>query len=98
MAEWRQPPRKPIAIALELLEKGVLPGLPPLVKLERDDNGQIVASSNMTILNLFLIWFGPMREDRLAIRILIVQVLCGVLGLLIRHQFARVVFGMDNRV
>ena len=98
MAEWRQPPRKPIAMGLELLEKGVLPGFPPLINLERDDKGQIVKSSNLTILNLFLIWFGPMREDRLAIRILIVQILCGVMGLLIRHQFARVVFGMDNRV
>ena len=75
----------------------VIPGV-PLVALETNSRGEIVESSNLTILNLFLVWLGPMREDRLAIRILAVQGVCGVLGLLVRHKLALLVFERDNRV
>jgi UDP-N-acetylglucosamine--dolichyl-phosphate N-acetylglucosaminephosphotransferase len=61
------------------------------------DTNRISTTSNLTILNLWLVWFGPMREDRLAWQILSVQMLCGLLGLFVRHTMALWLFGIDNR-
>ena len=68
-----------------------------LLRIEQNSQGEIVESTNFTILNLWLVWFGPMREDRLAMGILALQGLCGVLGLFIRHKMALWVFQQDNR-
>ena len=57
---------------------------------------QVTEISNLTILNLWLVWFGPMREDRLARGLLLAQLACGLLGLLIRHRLALYVFTEDN--
>lgn len=56
----------------------------------------MVESTNFTLLNLWLVWFGPKREDRLAIEILIMQVLVGLFGLFVRHNFALLIFESDN--
>lgn len=69
----------------------------PLLKVVKDGEGRIVKSTNLTILNLWLVWFGPRREDRLAIELLLMQALCGLLGLFIRHELALWVFRQDNR-
>ena len=61
------------------------------------ETNRISTTSNLTILNLWLVWFGPMREDRLAWQILSMQMLCGVLGLFVRHTMALWLFGIDNR-
>ena len=91
--QWQQPPSPPVALTLKILA-----GLPiPLVIVERNSKGEIVESSNLTILNLWLVWFGPMREDKLAVGILVFQVLCGLSGLLVRHKLALLVFRQDNR-
>ena len=58
---------------------------------------RISATSNLTIINLWLVWRGPMREDRLTRELLIMQTCCGLLGLFIRHTMALLIFGMDNR-
>jgi len=42
------------------------------------------------------VWFGPMREDKVAMGIAALQVVCGVVGLLIRHKAALLVFPSDN--
>ena len=90
---WQKPPSWVVALLLSLLEN-----LPiPLIKLERNNRGEIIKSTNFTILNLWLVWFGPLREDRLTIGILIMQTSCGVLGLFIRHELALWVFKQDNR-
>ena len=57
---------------------------------------QVIEVSNLTILNLWLVWFGPMREDRLARGLLLVQLACGLFGLFIRHRLALYVFTEDN--
>jgi len=90
---WAQPPSRSRALLLMLLEKFPV----PLVKVARNSKGDIVESTNLTILNLWLVWFGPMREDRLAIQLLVMQSLCGVLGLFVRHELALWVFRQDNR-
>jgi UDP-N-acetylglucosamine--dolichyl-phosphate N-acetylglucosaminephosphotransferase len=67
-----------------------------LLDVEVDAKGQVVSSSNFTLINLWLVWFGPMREDRLALGLLAFQFLIGALGLFIRHRMALLVFSADN--
>lgn len=68
-----------------------------LLDAETDDKGRVTSTTNFTILNLWLVWRGPKREDRLAIEILAMQVVVGLMGLLVRHKLALLVFSLDNR-
>lgn len=89
-AEFPQPPKWYVVLVLTALEKV------GLVQVWRSSDGLITECSNLTILNLWIVWFGPMREDKVAMGILVVQCLCGVAGLLIRHKAALLVFSSDN--
>ena len=91
VTEWKYPPSPLVARALHLLHRL------HLLRVKMNEDGQIVESSNFTILNLWLVWFGPLREDWLAIQILLMQTVCGLLGLVIRHKLALWVFSQDNR-
>ena len=91
VTQWQRPPRKPVALFLDSLHAL------HLLHVEKNDRGEIVESTNFTILNLWLVWMGPLREDSLAIQILITQFGCGILGLVIRHKLALWVFREDNR-
>ncbi|KAL2120409.1 hypothetical protein VTJ04DRAFT_4436 [Mycothermus thermophilus] len=68
------------------------------VVTETDEEGRerIVETSNFTILNLWLVWRGPMKESRLTLEITGLQVVMGVLGLVVRHRLALLVFSQDN--
>jgi len=68
-----------------------------LLRIKDDGKGRVVESTNFTILNLWLVWRGPLREDRLAMEILVMQSLIGVLGLIARHRLALLLFTVDNR-
>lgn len=59
--------------------------------------GRIISTSNLTILNLYLVHRGPLREDQLNRELLFLQTICGLCGLFIRHKLALFLFGMDNR-
>ncbi|ORY64906.1 glycosyl transferase family 4-domain-containing protein [Pseudomassariella vexata] len=61
-----------------------------------NDTGRILETSNFTILNLWLVWRGPLREDRLAWEITAMQTAVGLFGLFIRHRLALLVFREDN--
>jgi len=89
-AQFDKPPSKPVTIVLKLLEKL------RLVKLWTNAQGEPVEVSNLTILNLWIVTFGPMREDRLTMGIMVVHVVAGVIGLLVRHRLALLVFSQDN--
>ena len=93
VTSWQQPPTGFVALFLNLLESFPV----PLLEVRRNAKGEIVESTNFTILNLWLVWFGPLREDRLAIGLLSMQMLCGVAGLFARHKLALLVFRQDNR-
>jgi UDP-N-acetylglucosamine--dolichyl-phosphate N-acetylglucosaminephosphotransferase len=67
-----------------------------LIKLERDENNKIVKFSNMTIINLFLVWFGPLREDVLCAVIMAAQLAVGVAMIVVRHTLGPWIFGYDN--
>ena len=92
MTEWQRPPKAIIAVALKLLHRL------HLVRLVTNEDGLILETSNFTILNLWLVWFGPRREDRLAIEILAMQTVCGLFGLFVRHRLALWVFDADNLI
>ncbi|RYP35691.1 hypothetical protein DL768_010971 [Monosporascus sp. mg162] len=62
----------------------------------KEEQGLVRESSNFTILNLWLVWRGPMREDRLATEITLMQLVLGLLGLVVRHKLALLIFREDN--
>ena len=90
-AQWQHPPSQLVHRILTLLKRL------QLLQIEFNGNGDIVESSNFTILNLWLVCFGPMREDRLAIGLLAFQTICGIFGLFTRHTLALWIFKQDNR-
>lgn len=87
---FERPLRAPIQIVMKLMHKL------RLLDIKTDEREQITESSNFTIINLWLVWFGPMREDRLAMGLLAFQMMCGLLGLVIRHRLALLIFTVDN--
>lgn len=89
-ATFQRPLARPVEAAMKLLHKL------RLSDIKTDKEGRVVESSNFTLLNLWLVWFGPMREDRLALGISAFQVACGLLGLFIRHRLALLIFTQDN--
>jgi UDP-N-acetylglucosamine--dolichyl-phosphate N-acetylglucosaminephosphotransferase len=88
--EFTKPLRRPIAESLKVLHRL------RMLDVEIDAKGQVVSSSNFTLINLWLVWFGPMREDRLAMGLLAFQFAVGVLGLFVRHRMALLIFTADN--
>nr|CAG4643268.1 EOG090X07N9 [Ilyocryptus agilis] len=87
--EERQP-KAPIAWGLKLLDKL------KLLRVTLDEEGRFVETSNFTILNLWLVWRGPLREDRLAKEITAMQTVLGLFGLFVRHGLALLIFKEDN--
>ncbi|KAI0159135.1 putative UDP-N-acetylglucosamine:dolichyl phosphate N-acetylglucosamine-1-phosphate transferase [Pestalotiopsis sp. NC0098] len=91
-ADFNKQPRPPVAAVIRLLGK-----LRLLRVVEDDeDTGKILETTNFTILNLWLVWRGPLREDRLAWEITAMQVAVGLFGLFVRHRLALLVFREDN--
>jgi len=87
-----RPPGKLLTIAFLALEKI------RLIQVTVDPKtNQITSTSNLTILNLWLVWRGPMREDRLTRELLLIQTVCGLCGLFVRHTMALLIFSEDNR-
>ena len=69
-----------------------------LLRVQVDEKtGRVTETSNLTILNLWLVWRGPLREDRLALEILGMQTVVGLVGLWARHSLALLLFTADNR-
>ncbi|KAL2153045.1 hypothetical protein VTH82DRAFT_4200 [Thermothelomyces myriococcoides] len=89
-SEDRQPRFRIIDWGLRLL------GRLRLLKVVVDEEGRLVETSNFTLLNLWLVWRGPLREDRLATEITALQAVLGLIGLFVRHSLARLVFREDN--
>ncbi|KAI5288532.1 tunicamycin resistance protein [Ascosphaera acerosa] len=90
------PPRWHVDAALQLLHHL------RVVRITRGESrdgkhAPIVECTNLTLLNAWLVMFGPAREDALATRITLLQAACGVVALLVRHKMALWVFAEDNR-
>ncbi|WQF83576.1 Putative glycosyl transferase, family 4 [Colletotrichum destructivum] len=92
VTSW-SPERQPhplVARALHLLARL------RLLKVTTDDKGRFVETSNFTLLNLWLVWRGPLREDRLAWEVTFLQLFVGLFGLFVRHRLALLIFKEDN--
>ncbi|CCU83165.1 unnamed protein product [Blumeria hordei] len=90
VVKWERPSSVPITILVKFLHNF------HLVHITTDVNGVITESSNFTLLNLWLFWFGPKREDKLTREIIILQGLIGLIGLFVRHNCALLIFESDN--
>ncbi|KAL1992114.1 hypothetical protein VTN49DRAFT_4146 [Thermomyces lanuginosus] len=90
VTEWKQPPARPIHFVLTTLARLRLVGI------KTNDRGEIVESTNLTLLNLWLLWFGPMKEEQLALHMVLLQIVCGLVALFVRHRMALLVFPADN--
>lgn len=66
-----------------------------LIHLEYE-NDKMVSCTNMTLINLVLVWMGPMREDKLCNTILQLQFIIGILAIIARHTLGALLFGHDN--
>lgn len=88
-------PRPPSTIQRVILTVAELLGIVRLVRL---DNHQIISSTNFTLISMILVRFGQMREDYLAICVMAIQAFFGVIGFLIRHKLALLIFTDDNRL
>jgi UDP-N-acetylglucosamine--dolichyl-phosphate N-acetylglucosaminephosphotransferase len=62
-----------------------------IIKKPTNENPSMICT-NLTLLSLLLNWFGPMREDRLALLLMLVQFISCSFGLLIRHFISKFVF------
>jgi UDP-N-acetylglucosamine--dolichyl-phosphate N-acetylglucosaminephosphotransferase len=91
VTEWPVPPSPLVQTALRTLHRLKLVGI------RTNKQGEIIESTNLTLLNLWILWFGPMKEDRLASQIVLLQAVLGLLALFVRHRMALLVFPTDNR-
>ncbi|KAL6860265.1 tunicamycin resistance protein [Amphichorda felina] len=88
------PDRQPQPLAAHLLR--LLARL-RLLKVTLDPkDGTFTETSNFTLLNLWLVWRGPLRENRLAWEVTMLQLVIGLFGLFARHKLALLVFKEDN--
>lgn len=93
VTSWEAAQPKPvIAIFLHLLHRL------RLLRVTTNEEGVITESTNFTLLNLWLVWFGPKREDRLATELMALQGVLGLFGLFVRHNFALLIFEVDNNM
>ena len=94
VTEWppERPPSKTLTAIFHLLAKFRLLA----ITIDPETN-RIATTSNLTILNLWLVWRGPLREDRLAKELLLMQTAVGLAGLFVRHTMALMIFDLDNR-
>lgn len=87
---WARPPNKLQSLLVSTLEALGMMGV------TRNAEGQVMETTNMTILNLWLVWRGPLREDRLANELVVMQTVLGLAGLFVRHKAALLIFTADN--
>lgn len=86
----QHPPNKQVVMLLKTL------AFFRLIVITVDENGELVDCNNMTLINFFLIWYGPMREDTLCYTICAFQLVVGLLSLCLRHAIGALIFGHDN--
>lgn len=88
------PPEKPlrpqVGEVLKILHKL------HLLSIEVDETDRVTSTTNFTIINLWLVWRGPLREDRLTLELVGLQTAVGLAGLWVRHSLALFIFSQDN--
>ncbi|ODQ77560.1 hypothetical protein BABINDRAFT_41233 [Babjeviella inositovora NRRL Y-12698] len=80
---------RPVAVVLLILAKL------RLLDVKYTD-GKISGCNNLTLINLVLVWCGPLREDRLCAYLMGLLLVMGLASVVIRHTVGAWVFGFDN--
>ncbi|XP_044734345.1 UDP-N-acetylglucosamine--dolichyl-phosphate N-acetylglucosaminephosphotransferase isoform X2 [Chrysoperla carnea] len=57
-----------------------------------DEKGDHVIVNNLTVINLILLWTGPMHEAKLTTVLISIQILCSCIAFLIRYPLASYVY------
>lgn len=63
-----------------------------LVRIVHDEQGELFECNNFTLINLVLVWFGPMNEGKTTAVILLLQALGSCIGFFIRYQLVQFVY------
>ncbi|KAI8905180.1 UDP-N-acetylglucosamine--dolichyl-phosphate N-acetylglucosaminephosphotransferase [Gorgonomyces haynaldii] len=62
-----------------------------LCKIERKE-GKMIECNNLTLINLILVYMGPMPERNVALSVVVVQICGSVIGFLIRYGLVHIVY------
>lgn len=68
-----------------------------LVQVNRDKNGVMVDCNNLTLINLVLVKFGPLREDWACLYVLGVQIAACLLTFVVRGVVADSFYSYNNK-
>ncbi len=63
-----------------------------LAQVNRARNGDWIDCNNLTLINIILLYGGPMRESQLAWCICLVQVFGSLIGFFIRYGLVHIVY------
>ena len=66
-----------------------------LLNVYTDDKGYLYFS-NFTLINLYLYWAGPLKENTLCLLLLLLQLCVGLSFIFLRHTLGPWIFGYDN--
>ncbi|XP_073949309.1 alg7 dolichyl-phosphate N-acetylglucosaminephosphotransferase [Choristoneura fumiferana] len=73
---------------MKLLDTLVLKVLTMLRLVDKREDNEIININNLTLINLFLIKFGPMSEVRLTTSLMMFQIVCTCVAFIIRYPLA----------
>ncbi|BGP20409.1 hypothetical protein JCM10213_004627 [Rhodosporidiobolus nylandii] len=68
-----------------------------LVRLRRSAQSEVEATTNLTLLNLLLLWGGSVREDRLTMRVMALQCSGSAVAFGVRYGGAGWFYGVERR-
>ncbi|KAF5338885.1 hypothetical protein D9611_008778 [Ephemerocybe angulata] len=91
-AQFLKPPSKLSTLVLRIFS---ILGLVDLTT--HPNNGSILETSNLTLFNVFLVRFGPMKEERLNQLLMCTQVAGSVVAFVVRYGLAGLVYDGDRR-
>lgn len=63
------------------------------IQYDEQEPTKMIAVNNLTLLNVLLLWFGPMNEGTLAVLVGCVQVFGSLVGFFIRYYGASIFYG-----
>jgi UDP-N-acetylglucosamine--dolichyl-phosphate N-acetylglucosaminephosphotransferase len=67
-----------------------------LAKITRTKTGRWVECNNLTLINVILMYLGPMKESNLALMVGVVQILGSVIGFIIRYGLVHIVYDSNG--
>lgn len=73
---------------LTIISKLIIQVFSLLKLVDKREDDESINMNNLTLINFFLIKFGPMREARLTTLLMLFQITCSCLALVIRYPMA----------